>query len=100
VRARSTARSRARFPAQRARAIEQHFSKCSKPRFHKGFCDIIKHMGTSLQIAECHAINTADASPRALGARGIAREKKFGKMPSREHLGRPNPTRIERIARK
>ena len=48
-------------------SLAQHraiFSKCSKPRFHKGFCDVINCMTRSLQAAARRAIGTAIALPR------------------------------------
>src|ERR1700730_2787574 len=62
-RALGSAKSRAFFGAARAhhRAI---FSKCWKPRFHKGFRGIVNGLESSLQTAERRARNTAPALPR------------------------------------
>src|SRR5450631_1694722 len=51
-------------PCAKQRAI---FSKCSKPRFHKGFCDIINKTKTSLQAVERRASSTAEALPKRSG---------------------------------
>jgi hypothetical protein len=61
-------KSRALFGASRAqyRAI---FSKCSKPRFHKGFCGVINGMAAFLPAAEQRAGGTEPAVPgRSEGA--------------------------------
>src|ERR1700732_4181295 len=57
------AKSRAFFGGSRAqpRAI---FSKCSKHRFHKGFCAIIDRIAASLQVAAQRAGSTAPALSR------------------------------------
>ena len=40
------------------------FCKCSKPRFHKGFCDITNCEATFLQASAERPGSTASASPR------------------------------------
>jgi hypothetical protein len=70
VRAQSAALSGARFSVERKRVIAQYFQKCTKPRFHKDFCNIINFTAASLAAAATCAGGVAAALSRRLkGAR-------------------------------
>jgi hypothetical protein len=59
------------------------FPECSKPRFHKGFCDIIKHRATFLQTAARRAGSTAKAAPRGSQSAELPRKKSLENLRAR-----------------